>query len=104
MRELIEFRNLEECDCAAVVKRCRVLPPLSSPRFATHRVLLGYAVTTRSRNSKEVPRDLSDVTRKNTQRCVLRMSDSSVYNSDNWEVGQISMSQYEATREVNAVN
>jgi hypothetical protein len=83
MRDLIKFRNLEERDCATVVERCRVLPPLPSPCFAPHRVLLGYAVTTGSCNSKEGPHDLLDVTHNNTQCCVLRKSDSSVYNRDN---------------------
>jgi hypothetical protein len=85
MRELIKFRNLEELDCATVVERCRVLPHLPSPRFASHPVLLGYAVATGSRNSKDGPRNLRDVTRNNTQRCVLRMSDSSVYKRENTE-------------------
>jgi hypothetical protein len=58
------------------------LPSLPSPLFAPHSVLLGYMVTTGSRNSKEGPRDLSDVTRNNTQHCVLRMSDSSVYKTE----------------------
>jgi hypothetical protein len=73
MQELIKFRNLKERYCATVAERFRVLPPL--PPF---RVLLGYAVITWSPNSNEGRRDLSDVTRTNTQRCVLRMSDSSV--------------------------
>jgi hypothetical protein len=77
MREVIKFRNLKERDCATVVERCRVLPPL--PSF---RVLLGYAVITRSRNSKEGRRDLSDVMHNNTQRCVLHVSDSSVDRRD----------------------
>jgi hypothetical protein len=82
MRELIKFRNLKKRDCATVVERCRVLPPLPSLLFATHRVLLGYGGTTASRNSKEGPRDLSDVTRNTTQRCVLRISDSSACKRD----------------------
>jgi hypothetical protein len=82
MRELLKLRNLTERDCATVVERCRVLPPLSSPPFAPHRALLGYAVNTGSRNNKEKPRDIRDVTRNNTQRCVLRMSDSSFYRRD----------------------
>jgi hypothetical protein len=45
MRELIKFRNLKERDYATVVERCRVLPPLPSPRFALHHVLLGCAIT-----------------------------------------------------------
>jgi hypothetical protein len=45
MRELIKFRNLKERDCTTVAERCRVLPPLPSPRFAPHRELLGCAVT-----------------------------------------------------------
>jgi hypothetical protein len=77
MREVMKFRNLKERDCATVAERCRVLPPL--PWF---RVLLGYAVITWSRNSKEGQRDLSDITRNNTQRCVLRVSDSSVDRRD----------------------
>jgi hypothetical protein len=77
MRELIKIRNLMECDCATVAEDCRILPPLPSLR-----VLLGYAVITWSRNSKEGQRDLSDVTCNNTQRCVLRMSDSSVDRID----------------------
>jgi hypothetical protein len=69
MQELIKFRNLKKRDCATVVEHCRVLPPLPSPLFAPHCVLLGYAVTTvttGSRNSNEGPHDLSDVTRNNT--------------------------------------
>jgi hypothetical protein len=77
MRELLKFRKLEERDFATVAERCLVLPPL--PSF---RVLLGYAVTIGSRNSNEGLRDLSDVTRKSTQRCVLGMSDSSDYRSN----------------------
>jgi hypothetical protein len=83
MWELLIFRNLEERDRATVVERCRVSPPLPSPLFVPHRTLLGYAVNTGSRNTKEGPRDLRDVTRNDTQRCVLRMSDSSVYKRDN---------------------
>jgi hypothetical protein len=49
----------------------RALPPLPSPRFAPHHALLGYAVNTESHNSEEGSRDLCDVTRNNTQRCVL---------------------------------
>jgi hypothetical protein len=64
MREVITFRNFKEGECATVAERCRVLPPL--PSF---RVLLGYAVITWSRNRKEGRRELSDVTRNNTQRC-----------------------------------
>jgi hypothetical protein len=77
MQELIKIRNLKERDCATVAERCRVLPP-----FPSFRVLLGYAVITWSRNGKEVRRDLSDLTRNNTQRCLLRMSDSSVDKRD----------------------
>jgi hypothetical protein len=77
MRELLKFRNLKERDSATVAERWRLLTPFSSLR-----VLLGYAITTGSRNSKEGPRDLSDVTRNSTQRCVLCMSDSSVYRGD----------------------
>jgi hypothetical protein len=80
MRELLKFRNLKERDCATVAERCRVLPSLPSHRFAPHRVFLGYAVNTGSRNSKKGPRDLSDVMHNSAQRCVLRMSDSSVCN------------------------
>jgi hypothetical protein len=79
MRQLIKFRNVKERDCATVVERCRVLPPLPSARFAPHRVLLCYSVTTGSHNSKAGPPDLCEVTRDNTQRFVLRISDSSVY-------------------------
>jgi hypothetical protein len=68
MRELLKFRNLEERDIATVAERCRVL--------------LGYSVTIGLRSSKEGPRDLSDVMLKNTRRCILRMSDSSVYRRD----------------------
>jgi hypothetical protein len=77
MQELIKVRNLKERDCATVAERCRILPPL--PSF---RVLLGYAVITWSRNSKEGQRDLSDVTCNNTQCYVLLMSDSSVNKRD----------------------
>jgi hypothetical protein len=45
MRELIKFRNLKERDCATVVKRYCVLPPLPSPRSAPHHALLGCAVS-----------------------------------------------------------
>jgi hypothetical protein len=75
MREVMKFRNLKERDCAA--ERRRVLPPRPSLR-----VLLGYAVITWLRNSKEGQHDLSDVRRNNTQRCVLRVSDSSVDRRD----------------------
>jgi hypothetical protein len=77
MREVITFRNFNERDCATVAERCRVLPPL--PSF---RVLLSYVIITWSRNSKEGQSDLSDVTCNNTQRCVLRVSDSSVDRRD----------------------
>jgi hypothetical protein len=79
-RELLKFRNLKTRDCEIVVSD--VLP---YPRFAPHRTLLGllgYAVNIGLRNSKEELRDLRDVTRNNTQRCVLRTSDSSVYRRD----------------------
>jgi hypothetical protein len=56
------------------------LPHLASPPLV--RVLLGYAAITWSRNSKEGQRDPSDVARNNTQRCVLRVSDSSVDRRD----------------------
>jgi hypothetical protein len=49
------------------------LPRIASPpvpRFAPHRALPGYAVNTGSRNS-DGSRDLRDVTRNNTQHCVL---------------------------------
>jgi hypothetical protein len=59
MREVITFRNLKERDCATVAERYRVLPPLPFPRFASLRVLLGYAVITWLRYSKEGRRDLS---------------------------------------------
>jgi hypothetical protein len=102
MRELLKFRNFEERDCATIVEHCRVLPPLPSPLFTPHHVLLGCTVTTGSHNSKEGPRDLRDITRNNTQRFVLRMSDSSIYKSDNWEVSQcssvVSTSQFSSTR------
>jgi hypothetical protein len=80
MREVIEFRNLKERDCATVAERRRVLPLHPSPIFAT--VLLGYAVTIGSRNSKEGQSDLSDVKRNYTERCFLRVSDSSVDRRD----------------------
>jgi hypothetical protein len=64
------------------VEHCRVLPPLPSPLFALHHALLGYAVNTGLRNSKEGPYDLCDVTRNNTQCRVLHMSDSSIYKRD----------------------
>jgi hypothetical protein len=59
MREAITFRNFKERDCETVAERYRVLPPLPFPRFASLRVLLGYAVITWSRNSKEEPRNLT---------------------------------------------
>jgi hypothetical protein len=80
MREVMKFRNLKECDCATVAECRRVLPLHPSPIFAP--VLLGYAVTIGSRNSKEGQSDLSDVTHNNTQRCVLRVLDSSVDRRD----------------------
>jgi hypothetical protein len=82
MRELLKFSNLKKRDCATVVGRCCILPPLPSPLFARHRALLGYAATTGLRNNKEGPPDLHDVMRNNTQRCVLHMSDSSVYKRE----------------------
>jgi hypothetical protein len=87
MWEVITFRNLKERDCATVPERCRVLPSL--PSF---RMLLGYAVITWSRNSKEGQSDLTDVTRNNTQRCVLRVSDSSVDRRDRRQCSSSSMS------------
>jgi hypothetical protein len=80
MQDVIKFRNLKEHDCTTVTERYHVMPPHPSPLFAL--VLLGYAVTIGSRNSKEGPRDLSDIMRNSTQRCVLRMSDSSVDRRD----------------------
>jgi hypothetical protein len=74
------FRNLAERDCATVAERRRVLPLHPSPIFAP--VLLGYAVTIGSRNSKEGQTDLRDVTRNNTQSYVLRVLDSSVDRRD----------------------
>jgi hypothetical protein len=56
MREVITFRNFKERECATVAECYRVLP---FPRFASFRVLLGYAVITWLRNSKEGRRDLS---------------------------------------------
>jgi hypothetical protein len=44
-------------------------PPF--PRSAPHHVLLGYAVNTGSRISKEASSDLHNITRDNTQCCVL---------------------------------
>jgi hypothetical protein len=64
-------------DCGALPRLWLPSLPLSSLR-----VLLGYAVTAQSRSSMEGPRDLSDVTRNSTRRCVLRMSDSSFYRRD----------------------
>jgi hypothetical protein len=58
----------------------RILPLPPSPIFAP--VLLGYAVTIGPRNSKEGQTDLRDITRNNTQSCVLRLSDSSVPRRD----------------------
>jgi hypothetical protein len=59
MREVITFRNFKERDCATVAERYRVLPPLPFTRFPSLRVLLGYAVITWLRNSKEGRRNLS---------------------------------------------
>jgi hypothetical protein len=59
MREVMKFRTLEERDCATVAERYRVLPPLPFPRFTSPRLLLGYAMSIGSRNSKEGRRDLS---------------------------------------------
>jgi hypothetical protein len=78
------FRNLEERDCATVAERRRVLPLHPSPIFAL--VLLGYAVTIGSRNSKEEQSDLRNVNRNNTQSCVLRLSDSRVNRRDSYEL------------------
>jgi hypothetical protein len=80
MWELLKFRNLMDCDCATVAERCRALPPLPAPLFAQRVARLRD--NTGWRNSKEGPRNLSDVTRNSTWRCVLRMSDSSVYRGD----------------------
>jgi hypothetical protein len=66
MRELLKFRNLKKRDCATVVERCRVLPPLPSPLFAPRVAELRESAG--SRNRKEGPRDLSDVTRNSTRR------------------------------------
>jgi hypothetical protein len=81
MRELLKFRNLKH-DFATIVERCRGLHPLPSPLFTPRRALPGYAVTTGSHNNKEGPRDLSDIARNNTQCCVLRMPDFSIYKRD----------------------
>jgi hypothetical protein len=81
MRDLIKFRNLKERDCATVAERCKA-PYLPFLPLSSLRVLLGYAVTAGSRNSREGPRDLSDVMPNSTRRCVLRMSDSSVDRRD----------------------
>jgi hypothetical protein len=59
MRELLKFRNLKERDCATVAERCRILPPLPSPRFASLRVLLGDAISIGPRNNNEGSRNLS---------------------------------------------
>jgi hypothetical protein len=80
MQELIKFRNLKERDFATVVERCRVLPSLPTPCFAPRVARLRG--NTGWRNSKEGRRDLSDVTRNSTWRCVLCMSDSSVDRRD----------------------
>jgi hypothetical protein len=66
MRELLKNSETPKRDCATVVSD--VFP---YPRFAPHRALLGYAVNTGLRNSKEGQRDLRDITSNNTQRCVL---------------------------------
>jgi hypothetical protein len=55
---------------------------LPSLTLSSLRVLLGYAVTAGSRNSREGPPAISDIMRNNTQHCVLRMSDSSVYKRE----------------------
>jgi hypothetical protein len=68
MREVIKIRNLKERDCTTVAERCRVFRPFPSLLFAPHRALLGYAVNTGMRNSKEGPRD---VRRNNTEHRVL---------------------------------
>jgi hypothetical protein len=80
MRGVITFRNLKERDCATVAERCRAMPPLPSPLFASRVARLRG--DTGWRNSKEGPRNLSDVTRNSTRRRVLRMSDSSVDRRD----------------------
>jgi hypothetical protein len=80
MRELLKSRNFKERDCATVAESCRVLPPLPSPLFAPRVARLHG--NTGWRNSKEGPHNLSDVTRKSTRRCILRMSDSSVHRRD----------------------
>jgi hypothetical protein len=85
MREMITFGNLEKCNCTTVAERCRVLPPFPSPRFASLCVLLGYAISIGSRNNKERPRNLSNITHNSTRRCFLRMSDSSIDSRDRWQ-------------------
>jgi hypothetical protein len=77
MWELLKFRNLKKRDCATVVSD--VFP---YPHFAPHHTLLGYAVTTGLHNLKEGLCDLRDIMHNSTQRCVLRMTDSSVYKRD----------------------
>jgi hypothetical protein len=83
MWEVIKFRNLEECECATVAECCRVLPPL--PPF---RVLLGYAVITLSRNSKEGQSDLTDVTRNvpptSDTKCDVYATNKTGSSSDDW--------------------
>jgi hypothetical protein len=72
MREMLkEPQGTRLCNSSGVLPR-HALPPLPSPRFTPHRALLGYAVNTGLCNSKEGSRDLHDVTRNSTQRCILQ--------------------------------
>jgi hypothetical protein len=68
MWELLKFRNLKERDCATVGERCLAL--------------LGCAVTLDGATVRKDHVTSVTVTRNSTRRCVLRMSDSSVYRSD----------------------
>jgi hypothetical protein len=99
MREAIKIRNFKERDCTTVAERCRVLPHLLSPRFASLRVLLDYAVLAWSRNSKEGRRDLSQVTRNNSSR--VTFSVRSALNNSTTEFSVLSAPRlYNATLEI----
>jgi hypothetical protein len=80
----IYYLNIQRRDVVVLLCILWRNRPMRSPSLtlSSLRVLLGYAVTAGSRNSREGPRDLSDVTLNSTRRCVLRMSDSSVYRRD----------------------
>jgi hypothetical protein len=111
MRKLLKSRNLKRRDCTTVVERCHVLPPLPSPIFAPHCVLLGYTVLGRATVRKD---HMTSVTSRATihnaafSAChipaFIRETEGSavpveyeqfITSSDNWEISQFNMSQYD---------